>query len=93
MSADDSDNKAFCALAWLHFHAMPTGRATLCCQSHETLNDETGQPYSVKSHTLAEIWNSTAMRETRRKMRAGAPLSACNACYQNEQNGDRKSVV
>ncbi len=27
------------------------------------------------------------MRETRRKMRAGIPLSACKACYQNEQNG------
>jgi MoaA/NifB/PqqE/SkfB family radical SAM enzyme len=65
----------------------PDGAVTLCCQSHHAILDEKGRALNAQTHSLAEIWNSAAMKDIRRRMAAGEQLRHCDACYNNESYG------
>ena len=60
----------------------------LCCVSKsEKWVDEQGEPLNLQTHSLTDIWNSSAMREVRRKMLAGEKVPACERCYHEESLG------
>lgn len=65
----------------------PDGKATLCCQSHLPILDESGRPLNAQTHSIEEIWNSPGMRDIRRRMAAGEQLPHCDACFNNERYG------
>ncbi len=77
----------FCALPWVHLNINPDGAATLCCQSHHPLREENGKPLNLQTHSLEEIWNSSALRGIRADMVAGKPVPHCFACHHNEKIG------
>ena len=83
----DEGNHAFCVLPWVHLSVDPSGWATLCCLSPETLVDEAGRGYNVRTHPFAEIFNSSAQKEVRRKMLAGEKVKHCTTCYNEERSG------
>lgn len=75
-------SKTFCMYPWIHLHAYPTGEAHVCCQA------EMDYPVgSLRTHTIKEIWNQDAMRETRRNMLEGKSVKSCNRCYEQENAG------
>jgi sulfatase maturation enzyme AslB (radical SAM superfamily) len=65
----------------------PDGAVTLCCQSHQKILDDTGRALNAQTHTILEIWNSSGMKDIRRRMAAGEQLSHCDACFNNEKFG------
>jgi len=65
----------------------PDGKATLCCQSHLPIPDESGHSLNAQTHSISEIWNSPGMKDIRRRMAAGEQLPHCDACFNNERYG------
>ena len=65
----------------------PDGRVTLCCQSHHQVFDEKGRSLNAQTHSLADIWNSSGMKDIRRRMAAGEQLPHCNRCFSDEAFG------
>src|SRR5215204_3078069 len=82
-----SHNKKFCILPWIHMNLNPDGAATLCCQSHHPIYDDLGRPLNAQTHSLSELWNSSGMKDIRRRMAAGEELPHCAACFHNESFG------
>jgi MoaA/NifB/PqqE/SkfB family radical SAM enzyme len=76
--------ETFCALGWKHLQINPEGTVKLCCRAGGAITDAQGQPMSLDTHTLAEIWNSDYMKEVRRKMAAGEAVTDCSSCYVEE---------
>jgi sulfatase maturation enzyme AslB (radical SAM superfamily) len=82
-----SRNASFCVLPWIHMNLNPDGKATLCCQSHLPIMDESGRPLNGQTHSMVEIWNSPGMKDIRRRMATGEQLPHCDACFNNERYG------
>jgi MoaA/NifB/PqqE/SkfB family radical SAM enzyme len=81
------DSKSFCVLPWIHMNLNPDGAATLCCYSPaHPIFDEVGTPLNAQTHRLEDIWNSSAMKDIRRRMSAGEELPHCNGCFHNEKH-------
>jgi hypothetical protein len=76
--------RAFCPLPWTHFFAESDGVAMPCCVA-ALRSDGT----SLRTHTLAQAFNSQGMRRVRLNMLAGVRDAACRDCYDAEDRGQR----
>jgi len=77
-----SKSNTFCIYPWIHLHAYPTGAAYPCCHAE--------MPYpvgDVRTDTLKQVWNSSAMKQLRVDMLTETPNSACTRCYEQEESG------
>jgi len=77
-----SKSNTFCIYPWIHLHAYPTGAAYPCCHAE--------MPYpvgNVRTDTLKQVWNSSAMKQLRVDMLTETPNSACTRCYEQEESG------
>src|SRR5262245_37591884 len=81
-----AENKAFCALPWVHLAVFPEGSVKLCCVARSSVHAG-GEPLSLNEHALDEIWNSDYMRGVRRDMLAGKHVADCSVCYVAEKTG------
>lgn len=77
----------FCILPWTHLATMTDGSVLLCCVADNDLN------VNLNSTDLKAAWNSPEVREARRKMLAGQPVSSCQRCYREEKSGYRSHRV
>lgn len=77
-----TQSKTFCIYPWIHLHAYPTGPAYPCCFSD--MNFSVG---NVKTHSLAEVWNSPEQRKLRTNMLTEQKSPACYKCYEQEESG------
>jgi glutamate-1-semialdehyde 2,1-aminomutase len=91
---DSKVTKSFCALPWLHLAVLPTGTAKICCVG-QPVSSQDGAPMSLYEHTVEEIWNSQFLRDIRRDMLEGKPVSACTHCYRAEaaQGASMRTVM
>src|SRR5262245_53767185 len=80
------ESKFFCVLPWLHLALFPEGSAKLCCVAGSCVSSG-GDPLSLQTDTLEEIWNSEYLRSVRRDMLAGRPVAHCSVCYTAEKTG------
>lgn len=80
------ESKFFCVLPWLHLALFPDGSASLCCVANSCISVG-GDPLSLQTDSLAEIWNSDYVRGVRRDMLANRPVAACSVCYVAEKGG------
>jgi MoaA/NifB/PqqE/SkfB family radical SAM enzyme len=80
--------KTFCAYGFSHINIRPDGRTSLCCRAQENIAVN-GRDLSLHHETFQEIWNSTYMRDARRRMIYGEPVAACAGCYRTEQEGGK----
>lgn len=85
LAQDVEHNGAFCILPWIHSYFFPNGMATLCCVSGTPLMDDNNAPMNIQTHSLEEIWDSTALRNVRKAMLNGKKLSNCSNCYNEEK--------
>lgn len=90
---DIKRNKAFCILPWIHTYFYPDGKVALCCISPSLLRDDrSNSDLNIQTHSLGEIFNSTAYESVRKAMLDGTRVANCSACYHEEtysQNSHR----
>lgn len=75
----DSNNKTICPYPFTHSYIGSQYERKLCCISKDI------DP--SKKTTLDEFWNSSFMRETRKKMVVGEKIDHCSRCYYFEEVG------
>ena len=76
------DNKeispTFCVLPWLHIATRAWGDVTPCCVG-ETLGE------NLNVTNFSKVWNSSSMKNLRRKMLKGRKSAICKRCYDEEE--------
>lgn len=83
-------SKTFCVYPWMHQMTTPTGKVNFCCVSEKThVIADDGQPVNLGRDSFAKAWNSRYMRQIRKKMVDGEPVSGCETCYQQEKIGKK----
>jgi Iron-sulfur cluster-binding domain len=79
-----SNNKHFCILPWIHFHAWPDSRVLPCCVADST------KPVShlKKDESIIQMLNSEEYKKMRLAMLNDEPYEACQRCYDLETFGN-----
>ena len=80
----------FCVYPWIETILNLSSNYTLCCKniSDPFKDKKTGKAWTLTEHSLEDWWNSSALREVRRKMLAGEPIKPhCDWCYIDEAKG------
>lgn len=75
-------NDVFCILPWTSLQLRQNGETYPCCRmsyQHSFGN--------LKDNTIAEIWNSSAIKQVRQNMLEGKPTKFCSDCYKTDASG------
>ena len=88
----------FCNTPWYELHIYWDGSLGICCQESHKLHD--GR-YNIATTTIAEWFNSDAVKHFRQGVLGDRPVSTCSRCYQEESVGgnsrriksNQKSVI
>jgi len=80
-------SNTFCVLPWIHAATLPDGTVQLCCVASE------GSGVNVNHQTLTDFWQSAYLRDVRKRMLDGEPVSACRNCYREERSGSRSHRI
>src|SRR5262245_55182502 len=80
-------DETFCVLPWIHAATLTDGSVQLCCVPGG------GSGVNLNDQTLADYWNSTYVRDARRRMLSGRKVKACSRCYVEEALGRRSHRV
>lgn len=83
-------SKTFCVYPWMHQMTTPTGKVNFCCISEKTyISADNGSPIDLAHDSFEQAWNTKHMRDIRKKMIAGEPVTGCETCYAQEKIGKR----
>jgi len=88
----------FCPLPWIHLATRPNGDVRVCCTANASgagvtdnktagLVMQDGVAMNLRDHTINEVWNSTAMRQTRLQMLDNQVPISCQKCFVEEDAG------
>ena len=86
--------ESLCMAPWVHTYLSPQTERRMCCASREPAQNfqqyidtkaGTGEYIPI---TLDQHWNGDHMRDVRRRMMAGEPLSECDVCDNKLLNTD-----
>ena len=81
-------SKVFCDKPFNHNYIHPNGKIRLCCTTSQNLpTDNQYNLFDAGKHSIEDYWNSSRMREIRRKMIAGEKIRDCEKCYAQEEQG------
>lgn len=72
----------FCMAPWVHLCIPPDGRVFQCCFSPWDM-----PVGNLREQTLAEVWNSGALRRIRLNMLSGRESPECARCYELDKLG------
>ena len=64
------NSPTFCVSPWMEMTLTPESNLCLCCYS-QPIRDEEGRAYNLIEDSLEDYWNSSGIREVRRKMIEG----------------------
>jgi MoaA/NifB/PqqE/SkfB family radical SAM enzyme len=81
------DDGSLCAYAWAGVHVYTDGKVRPCCDFSESITDDLGQPYNIKSTSLNEIASSSYMKSLREEFTKGRLPSGCSNCKKIESAG------
>jgi MoaA/NifB/PqqE/SkfB family radical SAM enzyme len=89
-----NQSNTFCPLPWIHLATRPNGDVRVCCTANASgagLIDvkDAGlvTDMNLKTHTIAEVWNSNFMRNVRLQMLDNKIPTSCTKCFQEESKG------
>jgi hypothetical protein len=89
-----NQSSTFCPLPWIHLATRPNGDVRVCCTANASgagLIDvkDVGlvTDMNLKTHTVAEVWNSEFMRNVRLQMLDNKIPTSCTKCFQEESKG------
>jgi hypothetical protein len=77
MTINTENNKSICRYPWVHSYIGSQYERKICCISDDIHSEE-------KTETK-DFWNSSVMKDVRKKMVAGEKIDACSVCYKNEE--------
>ena len=77
----------FCVYPWMEFIVGPTYDVKLCCIANLPVKDKNNNFYNFEDTSIEKYWNSSGLREVRKKMLAGEKIKACGDCYYQESIG------
>ena len=83
------NNQSFCMAPWTHLNVSPSGDVPVCCNIINSPETVLG---NVNNDTLDEIWNSSNMKNIRRKMLKGEKIKECSSCYYREEIDKKGSM-
>lgn len=78
-----------CPWAEHHVTVSSTGVMSTCCMSVPVIDARTGQPYSIKTHTISQAYNSAEFNSIRQNLRNGVKDKNCDHCWLQEEQGER----
>ena len=81
-----AENKAFCALPWVHLAMYPEGSVKLCCISRSSIHSG-GDPLSLNENSLEEIWNGVRYVSMRKQLVEHGIFPVCRRCCKVELQG------
>lgn len=86
-----SEDKTFCALAWVHSFVNSNGNYQVCCTSeeyHVGIPDAQGAFFNIKNRpSHEEVMNSAFFSNIRKDMLSGKWNEVCTRCFVTEDNG------
>lgn len=77
MTINTENNKSICRYPWVHSYIGSQYERKICCISEDIISEQKTQ--------TKDFWNSSTMKEVRRKMILGEKIDACSVCYKNEE--------
>ncbi len=77
MTINTENNKSICRYPWVHSYIGSQYERKLCCISEDIVPEEKTQ--------TKDFWNSSVMKDVRKRMIAGEKINACSVCYKNEE--------
>jgi len=78
----------FCILPFTHIGSTNDGNYRVCCYSEEVvINDENGQPYNMRTHSVDQVWNSDFYKTLRKDLLNGVKNPTCQYCWEFEDRG------
>ena len=78
-------SKTFCVYPWVQQQTTPTGKVNFCCISmHTFVPKENGEAMMLDKDSFKDAWNSGYMKDIRKKMMTGQPVTVCETCYEQE---------
>jgi hypothetical protein len=80
-----TNKNIFCNTPWYELHIYWDGSLGICCQESHKLYSSGN--YNIATMTIADWFNSEPVKKFRQQVLEDQPVSACSACYQEEQVG------
>ena len=74
------NKKNFCVLPFIHLSTGTNGRVKLCCRADDSIGN-------IKENSLKDLWNSSVMKEIRKKMLNDERIDMCQVCWELEDVG------
>ena len=92
-------SKTFCILPFIHLSTRTNGAMQLCCHANSSSGPDYRQPglnrkengefVYVDKDKPSEYWNTTYMKQVRKKLINGQVPKECRVCYKEEATGYR----
>ena len=76
-----------CMLPWISIETSPIGTARPCCLAIDEITKPNGEKYSLREHTLDEVYHSEYMQDLRGQFLAGEKPETCKRCWDEEAAG------
>ena len=77
------NSDSYCAMPFVGVNVTSGGNMRYCCFAEDILEQD-GFPLSINEATLKEGWNSTTIKEARKKMMDGEEVPGCARCTKEE---------
>jgi len=77
----------YCSLLWKHMSNEPGGFVRTCCIAQERVYDTNGDPFTLGSTSVRDIFHSDYYKNIRQEIREGKLPTNCKHCWQDEANG------
>ena len=77
----------FCVLPWISLETSPIGSVRPCCLAEDEIKDTDGNKYSLLTHDLNEVHNSTYMTKLRQEFLDNKKPQTCRKCWNEERSG------
>lgn len=77
-----ANQNVFCNVPWTNLHIYWDGSFGACCYE----DNKPFSSYNLNSMSIAEWYNSSAMKQLRRDIQGDGPLSMCSNCYKLESS-------
>lgn len=90
------ESNSFCIMPWVHLATEPNGEVKICCLSSKRLKDDDNKRFNLGSNDIIQIYNSTEIKDVRKRMLNGERVSECEHCWKEEDSGglsQRKSMT
>jgi len=83
-------SKTFCPFPFMNLNSNTDGSVKICCAQNENihLKKEDGTTYNLYEDDIEDVWNSTHIKDIRKKLLNGEQIKECNVCW-NVENANK----